>query len=93
MVAWALFLGAVKVIVAEVAVLYTVLILSIPRTEKMYYHLSIDSHHSAQSGLMLAIWLGLRIAPVILGPLKASLDVLEDTSADVGEWVLHYWHS
>lgn len=90
--AWALFLGAAKIILAEVAVLYTVLILSILRTEKNYYHLRIDPHESARSGLMLVIWLGLWTAPIILAPLKACLDILEDTSADVGEWVLHYWN-
>jgi hypothetical protein len=90
---WALFLGAAKIILAEAAVLYTVLILSILRTEKTHYHLSIDPHHSARSALMLAIWLGLWTVPIILGPAKTCLDILEDTSADVGEWVLHYWNS
>jgi hypothetical protein len=90
---WAFFLGAAKVIMGEVVVLYTVLILSILRTEKTHYKLRIDLHDSARSALMLVIWLGLWTIPIILAPIRASLYVLEDTSADVGEWVLHHWNS
>lgn len=90
--AWALLLGAAKLILLETTVLYTVLILSILRTERSHYQLRIDLHDPGRCALGLVVWVGMWTIPIILAPLKACLDLLEDTSADVGEWVLHRWN-
>lgn len=87
--AWALFLDAARLILLGTAVLYTVHVLITLRTEGSHYKLRFDGHDPARSAERALIWLGVRALVSILAGLKASLDVLEDASADVGEWVLH----
>lgn len=83
-----LFLGALKLILAETIVLYAVLVLVILRSEGPHYELRLDPHDPTRSGLRFLVWLGVRGTGTVLTALKASLDILEDASADVGEWVL-----
>ncbi len=87
--AWTLFLGAVKLTVLGMAALYAVHVLITLRTEGTHYQLRLDSRDPARSVERVLVWLGVRTLAAILAGLKASLDILEDTSADVGEWVLH----
>jgi hypothetical protein len=83
------FAGVLKLILAEMAVLYAVLVLSILRSEGPHFKLRFDLRDPAHSSQRFLVWLGVRTAGAIVPVLKASLDILEDTSADVGEWVLH----
>jgi hypothetical protein len=86
---WTLFLGAVKLTLLGMAVLYAVHVLITLRTEGSHYQLKLDFGDPAHSAERLLVWLGVRTLAAILAGFKACLDVLEDTSADVGEWVLH----
>lgn len=86
---WTLFLGAVKLILLWVVIIYAVQILIALRTEGAHDHLNLDRHDLAHSIERLLVWLGAWVLTSILAVLRASLNVLEDTSADIGEWVLH----
>ena len=86
---WTLFLGAVKLILLGMAVLYALRVLTTLRTEGTHYELRLDPQNPARSAGQLLVWLGVRAVATVLAALKGSLDILEDASADVGEWVLH----
>ena len=86
---WALFLGVLKLILLGLVALYAVLILMTLRTEGTHCPLRIAPHNPARSAGRLLVWLGLRTAAAVLSALEAGLNILEDTSADVGEWMLH----
>jgi hypothetical protein len=36
------------------------------------------------------VWVGVKVISAASRGLKATLDTLEDASADVGEWLLHH---
>lgn len=86
---WAMLLDGLKLMVAALVVFYAVLVLITARTQGTQYQLRFDPNNPVRSAERLMIWLGVRTAVAISAALKASLDILEDTSADVGEWVLH----
>lgn len=87
--AWTLFLGTVMLILLGMAVLYSVYVLITLRTEGIHYQLKLDSSDPARSAERVLVWLGVRTLDTILAGLKAGLGIPQDTSADVGEWVLH----
>ena len=86
---WTFLAGAAKLLLAEVVILYAIIVLAILQSEGLHYELRFDSSDPARSSGRLLIWLGVRIGDPILRVLKAGLDALEDASADIGEWVLH----
>lgn len=87
---WTLFLGAVKLTLLGLLVFYLVHVLITLRTEGTDYHLRFDRHDPAHSAGRILVWLGIRTAHAFLTALEASLNILEDASADVGEWLLHH---
>lgn len=86
---WASLAVAARLILAEMATLYAILVVAILQSEGPHYELRFDSSDPARSGGRLLVWLGVRTADPILRVLKAGMDILEDTSADIGEWVLN----
>jgi len=86
---WALFLGVLKLILAGTVALYALLVLKTLRTEGTRDQVRFDPHDPARSGERLLVWLGVWTAAATLAALSACLNILEDASADVGEWVLH----
>jgi len=87
---WTLFSGAVKLFLAGVGILYAGLVLIALRTEGAHNRVPFDWGDPARSGERLLIWVGVRGVSATLQWLKAALDILEDASADVGEWLLHH---
>ncbi|HUX11099.1 MAG TPA: hypothetical protein VMW51_10680 [Terriglobia bacterium] len=86
---WTLFLDALKLILLGLVVLYAALVLITLRTEGAHYQLSIDQHNPVRSAERLLVWIGVRMIAGLLAALNAGLNILEDASADVGDWVLH----
>lgn len=90
---WALFLDVLKLSLVGLIVLYAVQVLITIRTEGTHDRLRFDSNDPVRSVEQVVVWLGVRTAAAILAALKASLNILEDTSADLGEWVLNHRRS
>jgi hypothetical protein len=86
---WALFLGVLKLILTGMVVFYALLVMKTLRTGGTLDQLRFNSHNPARSSERFLVWLGVRMAAATLAVLKACLNILEDASADVGEWVLH----
>jgi hypothetical protein len=86
---WSLFLGGVKIILLGMLALYITHVVLTLRTEGTDYQPRFDPHDPARSAERLLVWLGVQILSVTMAGLKAALDILEDTSADLGEWVMH----
>ena len=86
--AWTLFIGLLKLILAGAILLYAVLVLIALRTAKT--PLKLDWTDPPIFVERLLVWLGVKGVRTVLHALKAMLDVLEDASADVGEWLLHH---
>lgn len=87
---WTIFLGTVKLFIFGAMILYAGTVAVTLRTHGTHYrvqHNWRDPTHTAESFL---VWVGVRIASQILCLLKASLVLLEEASADVGEWILHH---
>ena len=86
---WGIFLGAVKLFIAGVAALYAAMVAAALRTQGTHYQVQHNGHDPARTAESFLVWVGVRIASQTLRVLKASLDSLEEASADVGEWILH----
>ncbi len=86
---WALFLGAVKILLLGMLVLYALHVILTLRSAGSTYELKFDPRDPARSTERLLVWLGVRTLAATMAGLKAALEILEDTSADVGEWVVH----
>lgn len=86
---WTLFLDVIKFLLVGLVVLYAALVLITLRTKGSHYPLKFDPREPGRSAEQVLVWLGVRVVAFILGTLKASLNILEDTSADLGERVLH----
>jgi hypothetical protein len=84
-----LFWGAVKLLLLGAGILYVGLVLMAYRLEGPRIRLRIYPGDPGRSALDLLVWLGVKIFAGIGHAAKATLDVLSDTSADVGEWCLH----
>jgi hypothetical protein len=87
---WTLLSGAVKLLLAGVGVLYTGLVLIALRTEGAHDRVPFDWGDPARSGERLIVWVGVKAVSTVVQGLKAAMDILEDASADVGEWLLHH---
>ncbi|HZT68534.1 MAG TPA: hypothetical protein VFC10_02135 [Terriglobia bacterium] len=84
-----LFLDILKFFLTGVAVLYVSFVVMTLRNEGTRYELRLDPNDPARSLERLLVWLGVRCIGTLAALGKACLNILEDTSADVGEWVLH----
>lgn len=84
-----LFLDMLKFFLTGMAVLYAALVVMTLRNEGTQYELKLDPNDPARSAERLAVWLGVRVVAAFMAVGKVCLNILEDTSADVGEWVLN----
>lgn len=85
---WTLLLAAFKLFLEVAVILYAGLVL-IALKSNQPPQLSFDWNDPARSGERILIWTGVMAFGFVWRELKAVLDILEDTSADVGEWLLH----
>ena len=83
-----LFWGAAKLLLLGATVLYFGLVLMAYRLDGPRIRLRLESRDLGRSAVNFSIWLGVKILAAISHAAKAALDVLSDTSADVGEWYL-----
>jgi len=87
---WTLFVGLVKLVLAGAIVLYAGFVLTALRHKGTHDQARFDWADPARSGERLLVWVGVRVISAVSHGLKATLDILEDASADVGEWLLHH---
>ena len=88
---WAIFLGAVKLFVAGVMILYAGMVAVTLRTRGTHYRVQHDSQNPVRTAETFLVWAGVRVASQTLRLVRAILDLLEEASADVGEWILHHY--
>ncbi len=86
---WTLLSGTLKFILLGMAVLYSVHVALTLKNDGPDYHFKFDPHDPARSAERFLVWLGVRTFTASLAVLNAGLNILEDASADVGEWVIH----
>lgn len=88
---WTIFLGVVELFIAGTVILYVVMVAIALRTHGLHSRVvHPDWHDPAHTADSLLVWVGVKIASQTLRLLKAALDLLEEASADVGEWILHH---
>lgn len=87
---WSIFLWAVKLFVAGVLILYAGMVAVALRTQGTHYRVQHDSQNPVRTAETFLVWVGVRIASQTLRLVRAILDLLEEASADVGEWILHH---
>jgi hypothetical protein len=85
-----LFWGAAKLLLLGAALLYFGLVLMAYRLEGSHLRLRIESRIPGRSALNLAVWLGVKALAGIVHAAKATVAMLSDTSAEVGEWYLRH---
>jgi hypothetical protein len=87
---WTIFLGVVKLFVIGVILLYAGMVAVTLRARGTHCRVQHNWHDPTHTAESVLVWVGVRIASQTLRLLKASLDMLEEASADVGEWILHH---
>ena len=87
---WTVFLVAVKLCIAGVVILYAGMIVIALRAQGTQYRVQHNWHDPAGTAEQFLVWVGVWTASRALCLLKASLGLLEQASADVGEWILHH---
>lgn len=87
---WTIVVGVVKLCLVSLAVLYGGVVAVALQTERHQDHVQFDWNDPARAVARFLVWVGVRIANQALHVLKASLNLLEEASADVGEWVLQH---
>ena len=75
-----LFLGA--------GILYLGLVLTTYRLDGPRLRPRRRPHNLGRTALDLVVWLGVKVLASTVHAARAALDMLSDTSADVGEWYL-----
>ncbi|HUU15414.1 MAG TPA: hypothetical protein VM182_17115 [Terriglobia bacterium] len=83
-----LFWDLARLLLLGAGVLYVGLVLTAYRLEGPRIRLRIESRDPGRSAVNFLVWLGVKVLAAISQAAKAALDVLSDTSADVGEWYL-----
>ncbi len=83
-----LFVGTLKLVLVAFGVLYCGLVLMTYRTDGPRYPLKIEVGDPARSAERFLVWLGVRTVATVLSAAKATLDVLSEASAEVGEWYI-----
>lgn len=87
---WTILLGTAKLFAIGVILLYALMVAVTFRTQGTHYQVQHNWHDPTHTAENFLVWVGVKIASQILRMLKASLDLLEEASADVGEWILHH---
>ena len=87
---WPFFTGVIKLLLVGIAVLYAGLVLIVWRTEGIHDRVPFDWKDPARSGERLLVWIGVRGISAVLQGLEGALEILEEASADVGDWLLHH---
>ena len=87
---WAIFLTIANLLLTGVVVLYTGLVLITYWTEGTDYPAKFDWSDPARSAQRFLVRAGVLALGIVLRILQSALDVLEDTSADLGEWLLNH---
>ncbi|HEX5412845.1 MAG TPA: hypothetical protein VFZ27_13430 [Terriglobia bacterium] len=87
---WTVFLGAVKLLIVGAVILYAGMAIIILQSEGTQYRVRRNWRDPARTVETFLVWAGVRIASLTLRLLRAILDLLEEASADVGEWILHH---
>lgn len=82
------FWGVLKLLLAASGILYAGLVLMAYRTEGNSYRLRLDKQNAARSAVQLLVWLGVQAVAAIVRVGKATLEMLSDASAEVGEWYI-----
>ena len=85
---WTLVFAAVRCLLKVAIVFYAGLVL-IALKCKEPPQLKFNWNEPARSGERILMWAGALTVGFIWRELKAVLDILEDASADIGEWVFH----
>jgi hypothetical protein len=88
--AWTLLTGIVKLFLAGAAVLYAGLVFIAWQSEGADYRVRFEWADPARSGERLLVWVGVKVVTAVLERLKWALEILEDASADLGEWLLYH---
>ncbi len=83
-----LFWWTFKLLWGASGVLYAVLVLMSYATEGRRYRLQLELENPARSAASLLIWLGVKAVAAILSVGRSVLEILSETSADVGEWFI-----
>ena len=52
------------------------------------YRLQLDPQAPVVSGERLLVWIGVKTLYLVIRSLKATLNLLSDTSAEVGDWLV-----
>ncbi|TAM78751.1 MAG: hypothetical protein EPN47_20420 [Acidobacteria bacterium] len=87
---WMVFVGVMKLFLIGVVVLYAGMVAVALRTGRAHDLTRFNWHDPARTSERLFLWVGVWTTRQILHLLDASLNILEEASADVGEWVLHH---
>lgn len=81
---WAVF----KLLLAAFGFLYAGLVLMAYRTEGHRYRLRLEKQDLAGSAAQLLVWLGVKAMAIVVRVGRTALEMLSDTSAEVGEWYI-----
>ncbi len=84
-----LFWGLARLLLLGAGALHVGLVLMAYCLEGPRIRRRIEFRDPRRSALNLSVWLGVKVPAAISQASGAALDVLSDTSADMGEWYLH----
>lgn len=87
---WIIFLAALKLFFAAVVISYARIVVIALRTQGPHYQVQHNWHDPAHTVESFLVWAGVRIASRTLRLLQATLNSLEEASAEVGEWILNH---
>ena len=87
---WAIFLTIAKLLLTGMVVLYAGFVLITYWTEGTGYPAKFDWSDPARSAQRFLVRAGVLVLGRVLRIFRSALDVLEDTSADLGEWLLNH---
>jgi hypothetical protein len=82
------FWGVLKLLLAAFGILYAGLVLMAYRTEGDRYRPRLDKQDPVGSAAQLLVWLGVKAMGAIVRVGRATLEMLSDASAEVGEWYI-----
>lgn len=85
-----IFIIALKLILLGVGILYSFRVLWTFHTERAEKPLHLTWSDPARSADELAIWVGLKVVQELWSGVSWALNVLEEASADIGEWFLNH---
>ena len=80
--------GAFMLGLVAAGALYVLLVATVYRIQGPGYHLYLTLRDPIRSVERLLVWIGVKLAAVVVAAGQATLHVLYDASADVGTWVV-----